>query len=185
MASLVVPCVCCKFDVTSAQHFVYNKQAYIFSLKSLLQSQKSYFEKTVTEVCCLSVQVENFTVAFSDGRVLCYLIHHYHPSLLPDEAVSHSTTQTVECSPRGRLELNCSSGDSDNSFDSFPTGLIGTWQLCAVSIVQLSVWMHPLKKIFMWMFIHHLHSTLTSVVHQSVENREFDKMSLRHLGHKT
>nr|XP_033478007.1 abnormal spindle-like microcephaly-associated protein [Epinephelus lanceolatus] len=72
-----------------------------------------------------NLRVENFTVAFSDGRVLCYLIHHYHPSLLPEEAVSHSTTQTVECSPRGRLELNCSASDSDNSFDSLPTGLNG------------------------------------------------------------
>ncbi|XP_044056184.1 LOW QUALITY PROTEIN: abnormal spindle-like microcephaly-associated protein [Siniperca chuatsi] len=72
-----------------------------------------------------NLKVENFTVTFSDGRVLCYLIHHYHPSLLPEEAVSHSTTQTVECSPRGRLELNCSASDSDNSFDSLPTGLNG------------------------------------------------------------
>ncbi|XP_042369980.1 abnormal spindle-like microcephaly-associated protein [Plectropomus leopardus] len=72
-----------------------------------------------------NLSVENFTVTFSDGRVLCYLIHHYHPSLLPEEAVSHSTTQTVECSPRGRLELNCSASDSDNSFDSSPTGLNG------------------------------------------------------------
>lgn len=99
----------------------------------------------VSEACCGSVQVENFTVAFSDGRVLCYLIHHYHPGLLPDKAVSHSTTQTVECSPRGRLELNCSGSDSDNSFDSFPTGMNGTWQLCAVSTDQLSFWMRHLK----------------------------------------
>ncbi|XP_022624787.1 abnormal spindle-like microcephaly-associated protein [Seriola dumerili] len=70
-----------------------------------------------------NLKVENFTVTFSDGRVLCYLIHHYHPSLLPEEAVSHSTTQTVECSPRGRLELSCSASDSDSSFDSLPTGL--------------------------------------------------------------
>ncbi|XP_037625418.1 abnormal spindle-like microcephaly-associated protein isoform X1 [Sebastes umbrosus] len=70
-----------------------------------------------------NLKVENFTVAFSDGRVLCHLIHHYHPSLLPERVVSHSTTQTVECSPRGRLELNCSASDSDNSFDSLPTGL--------------------------------------------------------------
>ncbi|KAM9358495.1 abnormal spindle-like microcephaly-associated protein [Symphorus nematophorus] len=72
-----------------------------------------------------NLKVENFTVTFSDGRVLCYLIHHYHPSLLPEEAVSHSTTQTVECSPRGRLELDCSASDSDNSFDSLPAGLNG------------------------------------------------------------
>ncbi|XP_041862907.1 abnormal spindle-like microcephaly-associated protein isoform X2 [Melanotaenia boesemani] len=72
-----------------------------------------------------NLKVENFTVAFSDGRVLCYLIHHYHPSLLPAASVSHGTTQTVECSPRGRLELSCSASDSDSSFDSFPTGQNG------------------------------------------------------------
>ncbi|XP_068445776.1 abnormal spindle-like microcephaly-associated protein [Clinocottus analis] len=72
-----------------------------------------------------NLKVENFTVTFSDGRVLCYLIHHYHPGLLPERAVSHSTTQTVECSARGRLELDCSASDSDNSFSSFPTGLNG------------------------------------------------------------
>ncbi|XP_062252212.1 abnormal spindle-like microcephaly-associated protein [Platichthys flesus] len=71
------------------------------------------------------LKVENFSVAFSDGRVLCHLIHHYHPGLLPEEAVSHSTTQTVECSPRGRLELSCSASDSDASFESSPTGLNG------------------------------------------------------------
>ncbi|XP_028299451.1 abnormal spindle-like microcephaly-associated protein isoform X2 [Gouania willdenowi] len=70
-----------------------------------------------------SLRVENFTVAFSDGRVLCYLIHHYHPALLPMACVRHSTTQTVECSQRGRLELNCSTSDSDASFESLPAGL--------------------------------------------------------------
>ncbi|XP_072244866.1 abnormal spindle-like microcephaly-associated protein [Leuresthes tenuis] len=70
-----------------------------------------------------NLKVENFTVTFSDGRVLCYLIHHYHPSLLSEASISHSTTQTVECSPRGRLELSCATSDSDSSFDSFPTGL--------------------------------------------------------------
>ncbi|XP_068581167.1 abnormal spindle-like microcephaly-associated protein [Cebidichthys violaceus] len=72
-----------------------------------------------------NLKVENFTVTFSDGRVLCYLIHHYHPDLLPARAVSHGTTQTVECSPRGRLELDRSASDSDDSFDSSPTDLNG------------------------------------------------------------
>ncbi|XP_068599542.1 abnormal spindle-like microcephaly-associated protein [Brachionichthys hirsutus] len=72
-----------------------------------------------------NLKAENFTVAFSDGRVLCHLIHHYHPSLLPGGAVSHSTTQTVECSPRGRLELSCSASDSDGSFESAPVGTNG------------------------------------------------------------
>uniref|UniRef100_A0A674A7H9 Assembly factor for spindle microtubules n=1 Tax=Salmo trutta TaxID=8032 RepID=A0A674A7H9_SALTR len=67
------------------------------------------------------LKAENFTVSFSDGRILCYLIHHYHPSHLPADSVSHTTTQTVECSQRGRVELNSSSSDSDISFD--------TWQL--------------------------------------------------------
>uniref|UniRef100_A0A3B5AND4 Calponin-homology (CH) domain-containing protein n=1 Tax=Stegastes partitus TaxID=144197 RepID=A0A3B5AND4_9TELE len=72
----------------------------------------------VRSVCDFyNLKVENFTVTFSDGRVLCYLIHHYHPGLLPEASVSHSTSQTVECSPRGRLELSCSASDSD-SLDS-------------------------------------------------------------------
>uniref|UniRef100_A0A3Q2P7P5 Abnormal spindle microtubule assembly n=1 Tax=Fundulus heteroclitus TaxID=8078 RepID=A0A3Q2P7P5_FUNHE len=52
------------------------------------------------------LKVENFTVSFSDGRVLCFLLHHYHPGLLPAASIRHRTTQTVECSPRGRLELS-------------------------------------------------------------------------------
>ncbi|MEQ2172796.1 hypothetical protein GOODEAATRI_025073 [Goodea atripinnis] len=72
-----------------------------------------------------NLKVENFTVSFSDGRVLCFLLHHYHPGLLPEASISHSTTQTVECSPRGRLELNCSASDTDGSFGSEPTELDG------------------------------------------------------------
>lgn len=90
-------------------------------------------------VDALCAQVENFTVAFSDGRVLCYLIHHYHPSLLSDKAVSLLTTQTVECSLRGRLELDCSASGSDSSFDSLPAGLNGTRQL---SYVTLQLFLH-------------------------------------------
>ena len=35
--------------------------------------------RVVNQVCCVSAQVENFSVAFSDGRVLCYP----HPPLSP------------------------------------------------------------------------------------------------------
>lgn len=89
----------------------------------------------------LCAQVENFTVAFSDGRVLCYLIHHYHPSLLSDKAVSLLTTQTVECSLRGRVELDCSASESDNSFDSFPAGLNGTviWHTSVIFYFKIFV----------------------------------------------
>lgn len=93
----------------------------------------------------LCVQVENFTVSFSDGRVLCYLIHHYHPSLLPHRSVSLLTTQTVECSLRGRVELDCSASESDNSFDSSPAGLNGNCQLgCHTSVFVLFRKVHQL-----------------------------------------
>ncbi|KAM7012169.1 LOW QUALITY PROTEIN: abnormal spindle-like microcephaly-associated protein [Tautogolabrus adspersus] len=102
-------------------------------LQSSPAETRSAYEHSSTKITLLmewvravcdfySLKVENFTVTFSDGRVLCYLIHHYHPGVLPAQAVSHSTTQTVECSQRGRLELDCSASDSDNSFDYMPAG---------------------------------------------------------------
>ncbi|XP_039211149.1 abnormal spindle-like microcephaly-associated protein [Crotalus tigris] len=63
-----------------------------------------------------NIKVENFTVSFSDGRVLCYLIHHYHPCYVPLEAVCKRTTQTVECTRNGTLGLN-SSSESDASLN--------------------------------------------------------------------
>uniref|UniRef100_A0A3Q3L8L7 Calponin-homology (CH) domain-containing protein n=1 Tax=Labrus bergylta TaxID=56723 RepID=A0A3Q3L8L7_9LABR len=106
-------------------------------LQSSPAGTRSAYEHSSTKITLLmewvravcdfySLKVENFTVTFSDGRVLCYLIHHYHPGVLPAQAVSHSTTQTVECSRRGRLELDCSASDSDNSFDYPPEGHNGT-----------------------------------------------------------
>uniref|UniRef100_A0A8C9QX73 Calponin-homology (CH) domain-containing protein n=1 Tax=Scleropages formosus TaxID=113540 RepID=A0A8C9QX73_SCLFO len=62
---------------------------------------------------CAFYNVQNFTVSFSDGRILCYLIHRYHPCYLPLEAVCQNTTQTIECGHRGTVGLNCSSSDSD------------------------------------------------------------------------
>uniref|UniRef100_A0A9J7YUT6 Assembly factor for spindle microtubules n=1 Tax=Cyprinus carpio carpio TaxID=630221 RepID=A0A9J7YUT6_CYPCA len=73
----------------------------------------------VSAVCeFYSLKVENFTVSFSDGRILCYLIHHYHPGHLPAEEIQQRTTQTIECGHRGRMELNNSSSDSDHSFEN-------------------------------------------------------------------
>ncbi|XP_020629211.1 abnormal spindle-like microcephaly-associated protein homolog isoform X2 [Orbicella faveolata] len=49
-------------------------------------------------VCRLyGLKIENFTVSFSDGRALCYLLHHYHPSLLPRSLVKEQTSLT--CNP--------------------------------------------------------------------------------------
>ncbi|VDI49418.1 abnormal spindle-like microcephaly-associated protein [Mytilus galloprovincialis] len=59
------------------------------------------------------IQVENFTVSFGDGRVLCHLIHHYHPSLLPREIIKHQTMRTL-------TEDNDQANDQNNSLsDSF------------------------------------------------------------------
>uniref|UniRef100_A0A670YAQ7 Calponin-homology (CH) domain-containing protein n=1 Tax=Pseudonaja textilis TaxID=8673 RepID=A0A670YAQ7_PSETE len=63
-----------------------------------------------------NIKVENFTVSFSDGRVLCYLIHHYHPCYVPLEAVCKLTTQTIECTRSGTLGMN-SSSESDASLN--------------------------------------------------------------------
>uniref|UniRef100_A0A7N5JSI8 Assembly factor for spindle microtubules n=1 Tax=Ailuropoda melanoleuca TaxID=9646 RepID=A0A7N5JSI8_AILME len=69
----------------------------------------------VNAVCAFyNKKVENFTVSFSDGRVLCYLIHHYHPYYVPFDAICQRTTQTVECTQTGSVVLN-SSSDSDGS----------------------------------------------------------------------
>ncbi|NXQ30659.1 ASPM protein, partial [Alaudala cheleensis] len=73
----------------------------------------------VNAVCRFyNIKVENFTVCFSDGRVLCHLIHHYHPCYVPLEAVCQRTTQTVECSKSVTVGLNSSSSsESDTSLN--------------------------------------------------------------------
>ncbi len=39
-------------------------------------------------------QVENLTVSFSDGRALCFLLHHYYPQFLPRRDILESTTSS-------------------------------------------------------------------------------------------
>lgn len=74
-----------------------------------------YYLNPINYFSGVSNQVENFTVSFSDGRVLCYLIHHYHPCYVPFDAICQHTTQTVECAQTGSVVLN-SSSESDASF---------------------------------------------------------------------
>ncbi|XP_067272183.1 abnormal spindle-like microcephaly-associated protein [Pseudorasbora parva] len=76
-----------------------------------------------------NLKAENFTVSFSDGRILCYLIHHYHPSHLPAEDIQQRTTQTIDCGHRGRVELNNSSSDSDCSFENVSSMQTGSESL--------------------------------------------------------
>uniref|UniRef100_A0A8C3JF02 Calponin-homology (CH) domain-containing protein n=1 Tax=Calidris pygmaea TaxID=425635 RepID=A0A8C3JF02_9CHAR len=74
----------------------------------------------VNAVCGFyNIKVENFTVCFSDGRVLCHLIHHYHPCYVPLEAVCQRTTQTVECSRTHTVGLNSSSSSSVTASDLY------------------------------------------------------------------
>ncbi|NWR28219.1 ASPM protein, partial [Tachuris rubrigastra] len=88
-------------------------------------SPQSYSENVkllmawVNAVCGFyNIKVENFTVCFSDGRVLCHLIHHYHPCYMPLEVVCQRTTQTVECSRTVTVGLNSSSSsESDTSLN--------------------------------------------------------------------
>ncbi|XP_074923952.1 abnormal spindle-like microcephaly-associated protein isoform X1 [Chelonoidis abingdonii] len=87
----------------------YSSESYSKNVKLLMD--------WVNAVCGFyNTKVENFTVSFSDGRVLCYLIHHYHPCYVPLEAVSQCTTQTVECAKTGTVALN-SSSESDTSLN--------------------------------------------------------------------
>ncbi|XP_064450125.1 abnormal spindle-like microcephaly-associated protein isoform X3 [Mirounga angustirostris] len=72
----------------------------------------------VNAVCAFyNKKVENFTVSFSDGRVLCYLIHYYHPYYVPFDAICQRTTQTVECTQTGSVVLNSSSESDGSSLD--------------------------------------------------------------------
>ncbi|XP_078263864.1 abnormal spindle-like microcephaly-associated protein isoform X2 [Rhinoraja longicauda] len=66
------------------------------------------------------VKAENFTVPFSDGRILCYLIHHYHPSLLAVGKICQRTTQTVEYAEHGTVAIDISTSESENSIDAIP-----------------------------------------------------------------
>ncbi|KAG8199559.1 hypothetical protein JTE90_009400 [Oedothorax gibbosus] len=40
------------------------------------------------------VKVYNFTSSFADGRVLCLLLHHYHPKLLPLDKIKMETSSS-------------------------------------------------------------------------------------------
>ncbi|CAH6787707.1 Aspm [Phodopus roborovskii] len=72
----------------------------------------------VNAVCAFyDKQVENFTVSFSDGRVLCYLIHHYHPCYVPFDAICQRTTQSVSCAQTGSVVLNSSSESDGGCLD--------------------------------------------------------------------
>ena len=60
-------------------------------------------------------------MSFSDGRALCYLLHHYHPELITLDAIRTATTLTYN----GDADLSVASS-SDDSYDNSgvqPSGL--------------------------------------------------------------
>ncbi|CAI5776569.1 spindle-like microcephaly-associated [Podarcis lilfordi] len=85
-----------------------------YSSESCSENVKMLMDWVNTVCGFYNVKVENFTVSFSDGRVLCYLIHHYHPCYVPLEAICQRTTLTAECTKSGTVALN-SSSESDSS----------------------------------------------------------------------
>ncbi|NXI95714.1 ASPM protein, partial [Psophia crepitans] len=94
----------------------------------------------VNAVCeFYNIKVENFTVSFSDGRVLCHLIHHYHPCYVSLEAVCQRTTQTVECSRTHTVGLNSSSSSSSESDTSLNAmeGMIDQTETASVLYKEL------------------------------------------------
>uniref|UniRef100_A0A8C3SCB0 Abnormal spindle microtubule assembly n=1 Tax=Chelydra serpentina TaxID=8475 RepID=A0A8C3SCB0_CHESE len=102
--------------VSCSNHSKVRKNSSTYSSESYSENVKLLMD-WVNAVCGFyDAKVENFTVSFSDGRVLCYLIHHYHPCYVPLEAVSQRTTQTVECTKTGTVALN-SSSESDTSLN--------------------------------------------------------------------
>ncbi|NXH85448.1 ASPM protein, partial [Edolisoma coerulescens] len=103
---------------TSATGFRVQEDSSNFSSQSYSENVKLLMA-WVNAVCGFyDIKVENFTVCFSDGRVLCHLIHHYHPCYMPLEAVCQRTTQTVECSRTVTVGLNSSSSsESDTSLN--------------------------------------------------------------------
>ncbi|NWZ93448.1 ASPM protein, partial [Nesospiza acunhae] len=104
---------------TSQNSFGVQKDSSNFSSQTYSENVKLLMA-WVNAVCRFyNIKVENFTVCFSDGRVLCYLIHHYHPCYMPLEAVCQRTTQTVECSRTVTVGLNSSSSsESDTSLNA-------------------------------------------------------------------
>ncbi|CAH1785861.1 unnamed protein product, partial [Owenia fusiformis] len=61
------------------------------------------------------IKIDNFSVSFSDGRALCYLVHHYHPSLLESQYIQHNTTQSLN----DENDVANSSMDSNDSFSNW------------------------------------------------------------------
>ena len=64
------------------------------------------------------VKVHNFTSSFSDGRVLCVILHHYHPELLSLEDISGRSKKQVTLVP-AEFEDDSYEGNIESSGENF------------------------------------------------------------------
>ncbi|XP_014667741.1 PREDICTED: abnormal spindle-like microcephaly-associated protein homolog [Priapulus caudatus] len=91
MASLVASTTGVSDTLGMPRQHVTDETDLYFTSKKL-----SLLLKWCQAVCAYyDVTVENFTVSFADGRVLCYLVHHYQPSLLPTSSIHTDTSQSL------------------------------------------------------------------------------------------
>ena len=63
-------------------------------------------------------------MSFSDGRALCYIVHHYHPSLLRAEHIRNETSLTYNGDTAAVADASFNSEDSfsENWTQSFNNG---------------------------------------------------------------
>lgn len=75
---------------------LFTEPNYLVNSSNLGEAPQSSAEDTLktlllrwSQAVCASFgkSVENFTTSFADGKALCYLIHYYHPSVLPVNAI--------------------------------------------------------------------------------------------------
>ena len=56
--------------------------------------------------------MDNLTVSFSDGRALCFLLHHYYPTFLQREDIAELTSvSAVQGATPPPTQPDCSPGD--------------------------------------------------------------------------
>lgn len=111
---------------------------------SWLQNEKIYLLLKWARVVCAhyGVEIENLSVSFSDGRGLCLLVHHYHPSFLPLNEICMETTQTQQGNSNGGSTTQSSFNDS---FDQKVTTTFMTYM--AARLLDLSTEMQAARVI--------------------------------------
>ncbi|XP_040583790.1 uncharacterized protein [Lepeophtheirus salmonis] len=91
LKSLKVHAVVKESPAASGLQFYEEKETNVPNEES--EPTTKYVLKWARLVCAhYGIEIENLTVSFSDGRALCFLIHHYYPSFLSKEEIMMNTT---------------------------------------------------------------------------------------------